>query len=215
LAFSDPRLRKLFGRDQLPATPWKNGGGLTREIVRIPLESRMDDFRWRVSIAELSADGSFSTFEGVDRVIMLLSGAGVHLGSSDGAVDHRLDTPLTPFAFAGERDISASLLGNASSDFNIMTRRGSAKADVRVVRGVERLDACPAGVLYAARGTWRARIGDADYSMTENSGVWWDEEPTAWSLVPEDGDAALIVVRVAAEAGDRRPPARLREKLRN
>ncbi|MGH7617845.1 MAG: HutD/Ves family protein, partial [Gemmatimonadaceae bacterium] len=106
-------MRIVFERDQLPATPWKNGAGRTREIVRMPLESRMDDFSWRASIAELSADGPFSTFDGVDRVIILLNGAGVHLRSADGAVDHRLDTPLAPFAFAGETAISASLIGGA------------------------------------------------------------------------------------------------------
>src|SRR6516164_3236854 len=103
-------MRILFQRDQLASTPWKNGGGVTREIVRIPVDSGMNDFRWRASIAELAASGPFSAFEGVDRVLVLLSGEGVHLQSSDGSINHRLDTVLEPFAFAGERAISASLL---------------------------------------------------------------------------------------------------------
>jgi len=189
-------MRVRFDRDQLTPTPWRNGGGLTREIVRVPADSRMDDFGWRVSIAELSAGGAFSTFEGVDRVIVLLNGAGVHLSSSDGAVNHALDAPLAPFAFAGESVISASLIGGMSSDFNVMTRRGAAKADVRVLRAIERLETSRAGVLFAARGAWSVRSGDAVYSLPENAGIWWDGEWVTFDLVPDGPGAALISVRV-------------------
>jgi environmental stress-induced protein Ves len=186
-----------FQRDQLPSTPWKNGGGLTREIVRRPADAQMDDFTWRVSLAEISADGPFSRFEGIDRMIVLLSGAGVHLRSAEDSANHTLDTPLVPFAFAGESAISASLIGAASSDFNVMTRRSSANADVRIVRASEQLDVSEAGVLFAARGTWSARTGGATYSLLENGGIWWDGEPLTWELAPEQPAAALIAVRVA------------------
>ena len=188
--------RIFFEREQLPLMPWKNGGGRTREIVRSPVESRMDDFSWRASIAELSASGAFSPFDGVDRVIVLLSGAGVHLHSSDGAVDHMLDTPLVPFAFAGESDISASLIGGSSSDFNIMTRRGTTKADVRVVRAVERLGSSRAGVLFAVQGAWSVRSGETTYSLPESGGVWWEGDSLTWDLVPERASGALIAVRL-------------------
>lgn len=189
-------MTEFFDRERLTSAPWKNGGGVTREIVRVPAGSGLDDFTWRVSLAEISADGPFSTFAGVDRVIVLLSGAGVHLTSSDGTVDHRLDTPLEPFAFAGERETSASRIGGASSDFNVMTRRGSVRADVRIIRAGERLDAARAGVLFAARGAWSVRTDAETHSLAENSGVWWDGESSAWDLIPERGGSALIAVRV-------------------
>jgi environmental stress-induced protein Ves len=184
-----------FERHQLPRTPWKNGGGVTREIVRIPVESRIDDFSWRVSIADLSAGGPFSTFEGIDRVIVLLSGAGVHLRSTDATIDHRLDTPLVPLAFASETAVSASLLGGPSSDFNVMTRRGSWKADVRIIRADEQLAPSGAGVVFAASGAWRAQ-SDAAYSLREGDGIWWNDEPLAWQLAAEQPRAALIAVRI-------------------
>jgi environmental stress-induced protein Ves len=190
-------VRGLFDRDQLPSAPWKNGGGLTREIVRIPADSRIDDFSWRASLAELSADGPFSTFVGVDRVIILLGGGGAHLRSTDGTIDHRLDTPLEPFAFAGETSISASLISGPSSDFNVMTRRDSAKADVGIVRATERFVPGRAGVLFAARGAWNVTTGEATYSLAENGGVWWDDESSSsWDLVPARERGALIVVRI-------------------
>ena len=98
--------------------PWKNGGGVTREIVCLPPGAGMNDFDWRVSIAHIASDGPFSAFPGIDRVITLLSGGGVHLLGDDGQVDHPLDTPLAPFAFAGEAAIHAHLLAGDCHDFN-------------------------------------------------------------------------------------------------
>ena len=90
-----------FDRAQLVATPWKNGGGVTREIVRRPLGANMESFDWRVSIAEDSVNGEFSRFPGVDRVIVLLEGESCALDS----VNHRVDTPLVPFSFSGDEPI--------------------------------------------------------------------------------------------------------------
>ena len=48
---------------RIPATsyramPWKNGQGITHEIAREPAAG--DSFLWRLSIAEVAADGDFS-----------------------------------------------------------------------------------------------------------------------------------------------------------
>ena len=192
-----------FDRANLPSTPWRNGGGVTREIARIPAASTLDDFDWRVSIADVSADGPFSNFEDVDRVIVLLSGAGVRLRSSDGKIDHRLDEPLVPFAFSGDDEINAALIDGASSDFNVMTRRGVARADVQIVSVGQRSTACAAGVLFAARGSWavhavqdNARSHLFTFALEENGGLWWDNEPLSWELEPRDPGATLIAVSV-------------------
>jgi len=49
-----------FDVHDLPAMTWKNGGGVTREIICQPLGAGMDDFDWRVSIAHIASDGPFS-----------------------------------------------------------------------------------------------------------------------------------------------------------
>ena len=187
-----------FDRATLPSAPWKNGGGHTREIARIPVASALDDFNWRVSIADVSTDGPFSNFDHVDRVIVLLSGAGVRLRSSDGKIDHRLDEPLVPFAFSGDDAITAALIDGASSDFNVMTRRGVARADVQIVRAAQSCPESAAGVLFAARGSWtaHARTGGFTFSLEANGGVWWDNEPLGWELESRDPDSALIAVRI-------------------
>jgi environmental stress-induced protein Ves len=128
----------LFRADDLIATPWKNGGGSTREIAAYPPGSTFDDFAWRVSIADVAADGPFSRFAGIDRTIVLLDGDGMKL-ILDGAGEHRLDTPFEPFEFAGEAQVAAVLLDGPTRDFNLMIRRGLASGGLSVLHGPSEL----------------------------------------------------------------------------
>jgi len=59
------------------AVPWKNGGGITHEAIRVPAQG--DAFRWRVSIAQIDASGPFSDFAAYRRFMVLLKGSGVLL----------------------------------------------------------------------------------------------------------------------------------------
>ncbi len=183
-----------FDIASLAATPWKNGGGVTREIVCSPPGAGMERFDWRVSIATIDRPGPFSAFDGVDRVIMLLDGAGVRLHSQDGRIDHRLDAPHAPFAFDGGVPLDCDLLGGASTDFNVMSRRGRLRADVDVLH--ERTDMAPAahGLLLALRGSWRLN----DLDCEAGAGLWWDGEPSAWQVEPRESGAALVAVRFTA-----------------
>ena len=90
-----------FALADIAPTPWKNGGGATREIACWPPGTGLDSFDWRISVATIAADGAFSVFSGIDRSITLLSGDGVLLHGERGT--HRLDQPHVPFAFAGKR----------------------------------------------------------------------------------------------------------------
>ena len=114
----------------------------------------MDHFDWRVSVATIAQSGPFSRFAGVDRVITLLTGDGVHLRQPETGIDHRLEQALQPFAFAGDGGMDCDLLGGASSDFNLMTRRGRWRGAVRVLRSPALLPARPAGLLWALQGRW-------------------------------------------------------------
>lgn len=196
-------MMQRFDLGELSPTPWKNGGGVTREIVCCPAGAGMGDFDWRVSIASIAADGPFSAFPGMDRVIVLLDGSGVRLRSRDGRVDHRLDTPLAPFAFAGELPIDCSLLAGPTSDFNVMTRRGLLRAEVRVLREAAELPGCAQGLLLAVRGAWQARAStpacdaasEVCATLQADAGLWWNEAAHGWRLTPTVPDAALIAVQ--------------------
>lgn len=70
---------RLLARDERVARPWKNGGGTTREVAVSPDGAGLDDFAWRVSLAELREPGAFSSYPGVSRSLLLLEGEPVRL----------------------------------------------------------------------------------------------------------------------------------------
>ena len=107
------------------AQPWKNGGGVTREVAAFPPGSGLDDFLWRVSMAEVAAGGPFSHFAGVDRVLAMLD------GEMTLAVEGREAVVLTPdsapYAFAGDSACEATVAAPVT-DLNLMSRRGVVSA---------------------------------------------------------------------------------------
>jgi environmental stress-induced protein Ves len=193
----------FFERAQLHASPWKNGGGVTREIACHPPSANMQDFDWRISIAHIASDGDFSVFTGVDRVITLLDGGGVQLSSADDSVLHVLDTPLQPFAFSGDVEVHGRLLDGDCHDLNVMTRRAVYQAEVRVLRRDETLLPAPAGLLMAIRGSWQVRADGTDtargqqHTLGAQTGLWWHDDMLACQCqcVDSDPDAALLAVR--------------------
>lgn len=104
---------------------WRNGLGWTREILRWPCAvhpEAADDWDWRMSIAEIERDGPFSTFDGIDRELVLLQGNGVRLCFDDGEV-REVEPPHGRVRFAGERAVSGELIDGTTHDFNLMWRR--------------------------------------------------------------------------------------------
>lgn len=186
-----PQIR--FDRQTLPTQPWKNGGGVTREVLCLPTGSDMLHFDWRVSIAHIASSGPFSIFAGVDRVITLLEGRGMALRSDDGAIDHRLDCPLEPFAFAGEAAVQAELLGADCHDLNVMARRAACRARVQVLREEQDLAPAHQGLLLAVRGDWALQ---GEPGLSTGQGLWWHAAAWGCRLRPQSPDAAIIAVLI-------------------
>lgn len=144
----------------LQATPWKNGGGVTREIAAGPAGAGLESFAWRVSVAEVERSGPFSRFPGVDRTLVLIAGAGMHLVEAHGAT-HVLMQPLAVARFDGAVALDAQLVDGATRDFNLMVRRERVQAALDIwMAGQARtrvLDADTA-LIFCARGSLEVRI---------------------------------------------------------
>jgi environmental stress-induced protein Ves len=104
-------------------TPWKNGGGSTTEIAAAPEGVSMNDFDWRISMAQVASDGPFSDFPGIDRTLTVIAGSGMVLTVGDGA-PVTLSRGSAPLSFAGDVPTSARLTAGPITDLNVMTRRG-------------------------------------------------------------------------------------------
>jgi environmental stress-induced protein Ves len=177
-----------FAIADLPPLPWKNGGGVTREIVSWPQDAGLDGFDWRASIATIAANGPFSLFPGVDRTIVLLDGKGVRLQAP--GIDHRLDTRHEPFEFSGDLAVHCSLLGGESFDFNLMSRRARGRALVRIFDEPTKLAPSDHGLLLTVDGQWRVGGG----RLAQGQGVWWADQAAQWRLTPASRGAKLLAV---------------------
>jgi len=174
--------------------PWKNGAGLTREIAFGGASS--SDFDWRISLAEVARGAPFSAFPGVDRCILLWRGAGMRLRSADGAVDHALTAPLTPFAFSGDIALDATLVDGPCADFNVMTRRGVFRSDVRCTRRAVELPAADVTLLVCSAGQWQV-TADAPSTLDPMQALLWRTPLASLHVEPPSGDdAALLAVRL-------------------
>ncbi|MEU5370876.1 HutD family protein [Streptomyces sp. NPDC005951] len=128
---------RILRAAELTPAPWKNGGGLTREIATGPEGAGADAFDWRVSLADVTADGPFSAFPGVDRVLTVVEGAGMDLVV--GGEHHIVDEPLWPHGFPGDLPTEGFLLGGPVVNLNVMYRRARTRAETAVVCGTVRL----------------------------------------------------------------------------
>ncbi|ECD9518122.1 HutD family protein [Salmonella enterica subsp. diarizonae] len=63
---------------------WKNGAGMIREILRFPPGD--GEFLWRLSMADVALSGRFSFYQGYQRLLSVLSGAGMTLHIDDSLV---------------------------------------------------------------------------------------------------------------------------------
>jgi uncharacterized protein len=107
------------------AVPWKNGGGVTREVAVYPAGSDFECFDWRMSIAEVHAAGPFSIFPGVDRHMAVLAGR-LELSIAGRSLD--LTVHSAPVQFAGDLPVHAVPQGGPATDLNLMTRRARCSA---------------------------------------------------------------------------------------
>jgi uncharacterized protein len=105
-------------------TPWRNGGGTTRELVVFPVR---ENWHWRLSVADIAQDGPFSQFEEVQRWFAVLSGNGVRL-SVDGTTQ-TLTRASPPVPFDGAAPTRCELVAGPTQDFNLMVREGRGRME--------------------------------------------------------------------------------------
>jgi environmental stress-induced protein Ves len=184
----------------LVAAPWKNGGGVTREIAAFPEGAGLDAFVWRVSIADVAQAGPFSRFAGIDRTLVLLSGAGMMLDETDDTDAHAVKThaltqPLDIARFAGEAPIDARLVDGATRDFNLMVRRGAAVGETEVWRGdTQHTLSADVVLLFCVSGSVSVTLGgDTQPCVLEADDTLCIGRPNALSCTVKGAGALLAI----------------------
>jgi uncharacterized protein len=146
------------------AVPWKNGGGLTREVAIHPSGSGLERFDWRVSIAEVRTGGPFSVFTGIERSLAVLEGA-LSLAIA-GRDELTLSSETPPVRFSGEVAVSGRPLGGPVTDLNVMTRRGRCEARMNLMRAPLTVPRAKGTTLLIALTPLGLAIGARRYELT-------------------------------------------------
>lgn len=149
---------------ELPVVAWRNGGGVTREVVAGGSGSDPQGFDWRISIADVTAPGPFSQFPGVDRVITLVEGERMDL-VIDG-VEHVLGLHEL-LRFDGASQVSSTLPAGPTRDLNVMTHRDRQSAAVALMDLSETRPTAVAGSQVLVLLTGSAVVAGADASRAE------------------------------------------------
>ena len=158
----------LVHAETVPPTPWRNGGGSTRELLAWPAGS---EWQLRISLADIERDGPFSVFSGVQRYFAVVAGAGVqlHFGPSV----RRVTPNSKPLRFDGADAPICALIDGPTRDLNLMHRGGDATMQ-NVLPGVAWDEDC------AERGLFT--VGGGTLHTAAHGAVELGRFTLAWSL---------------------------------
>jgi environmental stress-induced protein Ves len=109
--------------------PWKNGGGITRNIA---LATCGAVTAWRLSRADVAQDGAFSSFAGLERILTVVSNTGMTLEHPSGVLSA---DPWKPVHFRGDLDVFSRLKDGPLTDLNLMFDPKLCDGSVVTLRG--------------------------------------------------------------------------------
>ncbi|MFL6626072.1 MAG: HutD family protein [Vitreoscilla sp.] len=166
--------------------PWKNGGGVTRELLRLPADGG-DDWTLRISVADIAADGPFSPFPGITRWFAVLEGAGVRLAFPERTLNvQRGDAPL---CFDGADAPGCMLLDGVTRDLNVMVRHARAASLVTAASFLDEAEpgTSPGFGFFALQPLALHGAGALPVEMPALSLAWCEspfDASHAWSVQP-------------------------------
>jgi environmental stress-induced protein Ves len=102
----------------------------------------------------VAQNGPFSVFPHVDRILLLLSGAGLLFDFGNGNA-HRLDSRFDSIRFAGDAPVQCELIGGPCRDLNIMVDRRWGAAQLIKHHDDTKAVCAPVSVFYPLDGAWR------------------------------------------------------------
>lgn len=175
--------------------PWKNGGGDTREIMASPSGATLDSLDWRVSLATVASDGPFSVFNGIQRTLCVIRGAGIRLQVGSDPIATLLEDSA-PYSFDGEAMTSATLIDGPIVDLNVMSRRGHWRHAVKRLTGKDSLQLevnANAVFVFCQRGKITCIAGDeSDQLSDEDCAVIDGATPRIYLRASEPAELLII-----------------------
>jgi environmental stress-induced protein Ves len=164
--------------------PWKNGGGITRDLLAWPSAT---DWLLRISVAEVARSGPFSAYPGITRWFAVLQGEGVVLRFADRV--HTLAPGSQPLRFDGAEAPGCDLIQGPTLDLNLLASSSAGRADMRpVLSGVPWVGGAPLRAMFTTKAARLKVAGQARTDLPAFSLAYTVEGAgQAWQV--DDGDA--------------------------
>ena len=181
---------------------WKNGGGITSEIARAPINDQ-EEFDWRLSLAQVKPPGGpFSLFPGIDRTLCVVSQNDLYLTFTDN-IDKivHLTQDALPYSFPGELSISCRMHGETLTDLNVMTRRGKFRHEVeRMKMKIEQAEAItiPYGseeIVFIVIGQGQVTKSDG-IEMAQGDALRIDQHSSNQKITAVTNDTQCYIIRL-------------------
>lgn len=120
---------KLIRNSNFKKMPWKNGQGMTIQILIEPDESELikNNFHFRFSSAPIDKEGEFSLFPGMERILIPIKGAGFQLN------EHVFEK-FEVAQFSGSDKTYCHLLKGPVIDFGIIFNPQLAEVSIKVLQ---------------------------------------------------------------------------------
>lgn len=190
-------LRILAARHRTESA-WKNGGGTTRQIAIFPEDADLATFAWRVSLATVDAGGPFSTFSGVDRLMLVLDGL-LEL-EMPGAGSLTLEATSPALAFPGDAPVTALAPAAPVVDVNVMVRRGffTAELERRRVAGAAAVVGQDVSFILAPAGGVEVALGAEHHALGPEDAARLDRARGALMRLRSARPVDVVVIHINA-----------------
>ena len=174
---------------ELKKVPWKNGGGVTREIAT---GRRGEDLVWRLSMADVASDGPFSKFNGLTRILTVIEGNGMELISHGGSQQADYAVPVR---FDGALEITSRLKDGPLRDLNLFFDPALCDGNVAVITDFQKhVFTAKSGQIVAIHCLRGEIVMDGDRHLQKGDTAF--VEPGSIQVEPA-GDASIALVTLS------------------
>jgi environmental stress-induced protein Ves len=179
----------LLPHSQYKIMPWKNGLGQTAQIQIFPENAQFpNSFSWRLSSAQVRAEDPFSNFEGCQRVLTIVDGAGLILN----------DTKLLPgevIYFSGEDSVYCRLIDGAVVDLGVIWKPElvSVTLAVRELEGEENFELSSNATHFAYVINGTVKIGPVKVQAGDSVKI---QEVSQITVSPDSLHSSLALISI-------------------
>ncbi len=177
----------------IPPSPWKNGGGTTQALVCWPNST---EWIFRMSVARIDSDGPFSEFKGVSRWFAVLQGEGVALQFPEKRVV--LGAKDSVIQFSGNAPCHCCLTNGPTLDFNLMVQ-GISATMTRINRSnfVQNFRAGTTLAIFVVEEGGQCVLNEQSYAL-DNASLYWVTLKQDVQIALKDMHVLLIQMECSA-----------------